>query len=34
MRYYDEECGAHKALKAVVGPVKEDLLGAYFESVV
>ncbi|PYH96238.1 hypothetical protein BO71DRAFT_397285 [Aspergillus ellipticus CBS 707.79] len=33
MKYYDEHCEAHKALKAVVGPVKEDVLTSYFESV-
>jgi len=34
MRYYDNDCEAHKALKAVAVPVKEDLLTTYFESVV
>lgn len=33
MQYYDNECEAHKALKAVAGPVKEDVLSTYFESV-
>ncbi|KAE8352368.1 hypothetical protein BDV28DRAFT_135250 [Aspergillus coremiiformis] len=33
MQYYDNECEAHKALKAVVGPVKEDVLTTYYESV-
>ncbi|KAL3479860.1 hypothetical protein BJX99DRAFT_53163 [Aspergillus californicus] len=31
--YYDKECEAHKALKAVVLPVKEDVLMTYFQSV-
>ncbi|KAH8428278.1 Dabb family protein [Aspergillus melleus] len=34
MQYYDSECEAHKALKAVAGPVKEDILSTYFESVI
>ncbi|PYI02200.1 hypothetical protein BO78DRAFT_400706 [Aspergillus sclerotiicarbonarius CBS 121057] len=34
MVYYDEECEAHKALKAVVGPVRTDKLTTFFESVV
>jgi hypothetical protein len=33
MKYYDTECEAHKALKAVAGPVKEDVLTSYYESV-
>jgi hypothetical protein len=33
MQYYDTECEAHKALKAVVGSVKEDILTTFFESV-
>ncbi|KAB8214475.1 hypothetical protein BDV33DRAFT_32447 [Aspergillus novoparasiticus] len=33
MKYYDTECEAHKALKAVAGPVKEDVLTTYYESV-
>lgn len=33
MNYYDTECEAHKALKAVAGPVKEDVLTTYFESI-
>lgn len=33
MKYYDNECEAHKALKAVAGPVKEDVLTTYFESI-
>lgn len=34
MKYYDQECEAHKAFKAVAVPVKEDALVTYFESVV
>ncbi|KAL4909063.1 hypothetical protein BDW74DRAFT_174278 [Aspergillus multicolor] len=33
MKYYDTECEAHKALKAVAAPVREDVLTTYFESV-
>jgi hypothetical protein len=33
MEYYDNECEAHKALRAVAGPAKEDVLTTYFESV-
>ncbi|KAJ5414236.1 hypothetical protein N7509_000863 [Penicillium cosmopolitanum] len=33
MKYYDTECEAHKALKAVAGPVKTDVLTTYYESV-
>lgn len=33
MQYYDQECEAHKALKAVAGPVKEDVLMTYYESI-
>ncbi|OQD68625.1 hypothetical protein PENDEC_c033G06361 [Penicillium decumbens] len=33
MKYYDAECEAHKALKAVAAPIKEDVLTTYFESV-
>lgn len=33
MKYYDSECEAHKALKAVAGPVREDFLMTYYESV-
>ncbi|KAL2215915.1 hypothetical protein M432DRAFT_625020 [Thermoascus aurantiacus ATCC 26904] len=33
MRYYDTECEAHKALKAVAGPVMEEVVSAYYESV-
>jgi hypothetical protein len=32
-QYYDTECEVHKALKAFVGTVKEDMLMAYYESV-
>ena len=33
MDYYDNECDAHKALKAVAKPVAEDLLAVWFEIV-
>ncbi|PTU24294.1 hypothetical protein P175DRAFT_0489419 [Aspergillus ochraceoroseus IBT 24754] len=33
MKYYDEECEAHKALKAVAAPVKEDVLTTYYENI-
>ncbi|KAL4891954.1 hypothetical protein BDV59DRAFT_203212 [Aspergillus ambiguus] len=33
MKYYDNECEAHKALKALAGPVREDILSTYFESI-
>lgn len=33
MKYYDNECEAHKALKAVAGPLKEDVLTTYYENV-
>ncbi|KAJ5101647.1 hypothetical protein NUU61_003869 [Penicillium alfredii] len=33
MKYYDSECEAHKALKAIAGPVKEDVLTTYYESI-
>jgi hypothetical protein len=33
MKYYDTECEAHKALKAVAGPVKEDVLTTYYENI-
>lgn len=33
MKYYDTECEAHKALKAMVAPVKEDVLTTYYENV-
>lgn len=32
MQYYDTECEAHKALKAVAGPVKEDVLTTFYEN--
>lgn len=34
MQYYDHECAAHKALKAVAGPLKEDVLTTFYESVI
>ncbi|OQE13006.1 hypothetical protein PENFLA_c057G08417 [Penicillium flavigenum] len=33
MKYYDNECEAHKALKACAGPVKEDVLTSYYENI-
>ena len=33
MKYYDNDCEAHKALKAVAGPLKEDVLTTFYESV-
>ncbi|KAJ5142301.1 hypothetical protein N7526_003296 [Penicillium atrosanguineum] len=33
MKYYDTECEAHKALKAVAGPVKEDVLTTFYENI-
>lgn len=33
MKYYDTECEAHKALKAVAGPVMEDVLTTYYENI-
>ncbi|KAL5365701.1 hypothetical protein BJX96DRAFT_169323 [Aspergillus floccosus] len=33
MQYYDNECEAHKALKAVAGPAREDVLTTYFENI-
>lgn len=33
MKYYDSECEAHKALKACVGPVKEDVLTTFYENI-
>ncbi|KAF3387334.1 hypothetical protein F1880_001572 [Penicillium rolfsii] len=33
MKYYDTECEAHAALKAVAGPIKEDVLTTYYENV-
>ncbi|KXG50930.1 Dimeric alpha-beta barrel [Penicillium griseofulvum] len=33
MKYYDSECEAHKLLKSVAGPVKEEVLTSYFENI-
>ena len=33
MDYYDNECEAHKELKAVAKPVVEDVLTVWFESI-
>lgn len=33
MKYYDQECEAHKAFKAVAAPAREDILTTYFESI-
>ncbi|KAA8648767.1 hypothetical protein EYZ11_004915 [Aspergillus tanneri] len=33
MQYYDEQCEAHKALKAVAGPAKEDAVTTFFENI-
>jgi hypothetical protein len=33
MKYYDNECEAHKALKACVGPVNEDVLTTFYENI-
>lgn len=33
MQYYDQECEAHKALKAVVSAVREDVLSTYYENI-
>lgn len=33
MQYYDQECEAHKALKAVVGAVREEVLSTYYENI-
>ncbi|EAW10508.1 Dabb family protein [Aspergillus clavatus NRRL 1] len=33
MEYYDKECEAHKALKAMVDGVKQDALTTFFQSV-
>lgn len=33
MKYYDTECEAHKALKAVAGPVKEDVMTTFYENI-
>jgi len=32
MDYYDTQCEAHKALKAVSTPVRTDVLTVWFES--
>lgn len=34
MSYYDQECEAHKAFKAVAAPIREDVLMTYFENAV
>ncbi|PLN85159.1 hypothetical protein BDW42DRAFT_161167 [Aspergillus taichungensis] len=33
MKFYDEECEAHKALKKIAGPVKEDVLTTFYENI-
>ncbi|CAG7954105.1 unnamed protein product [Penicillium salamii] len=33
MKYYDTDCEAHKALKAIAGPAKEDVLTTYYENI-
>ncbi|KAJ5476275.1 hypothetical protein N7475_002004 [Penicillium sp. IBT 31633x] len=33
MQYYDADCEAHKALKAVAGPVKEEVLTTFYENI-
>ncbi|CAI7631719.1 unnamed protein product [Penicillium glandicola] len=33
MKYYDSECEAHTALKAVARPVSEDVLTTYYENI-
>ncbi|KAJ5224055.1 hypothetical protein N7468_008597 [Penicillium chermesinum] len=33
MKYYDNECEAHKALKALAGSIKEDVMTTYYENV-
>jgi hypothetical protein len=33
MVYYDEECEAHKALKAVAKSVHQGVMMVYFESI-
>ncbi|KAJ5777538.1 hypothetical protein N7520_000784 [Penicillium odoratum] len=33
MKYYDTECEAHKELKALAGPMKEDVMTTFYESV-
>jgi hypothetical protein len=33
MNYYDTECPAHAELKRVAAPLSEDILTAYYESI-
>lgn len=33
MKYYDEQCEAHKALKAIAGPAKEDVMTTFYENI-
>ncbi|KAJ5949241.1 hypothetical protein N7454_000825 [Penicillium verhagenii] len=33
MKYYDSECEAHKGLKALVAPIKEDVMTTFYENV-
>ncbi|CAL5875070.1 uncharacterized protein PFLUO_LOCUS9374 [Penicillium psychrofluorescens] len=33
MKYYDNDCEAHKALKAVAASVREEVLTTYFENI-
>ncbi|KAJ5545029.1 Dimeric alpha-beta barrel [Penicillium sp. DV-2018c] len=33
MKYYDTKCEAHNKLKAVAGPVKEDVLTTFYENI-
>jgi hypothetical protein len=33
MEFYDTQCEAHKALKAVAGPVLEDIVTVWYERV-
>ncbi|KAJ5908826.1 hypothetical protein N7495_001508, partial [Penicillium taxi] len=33
MKYYDADCEAHKALKALAAPIKEDVLSTYYENI-
>lgn len=32
MKYYDEECEAHKAVKGVIGPKQQGLLMVYMDA--
>lgn len=32
MKYYDEQCEAHKALKAVVGPKQQGVMVLYMDE--